>query len=91
MGYDVTINGKTTETTSYPAATGVVKDAAYALAERLATPVRRGLYRSPKATARINADRLNSSLKVGAGLKFPKAAGDVSGKVGGLKFAIVRK
>lgn len=89
--YDVTINGKTTDTTSFAAAKEVVKTAAYNLTESLAKPVRKGLYRSPKATARINNDRLLSSLKVGSGLKLPKNAGDVSGKVGPLAFAIARK
>ncbi|QDJ96211.1 hypothetical protein Xoosp13_24 [Xanthomonas phage Xoo-sp13] len=89
--YDVTINNKSTDTTSFAAAKEVVKTAAYNLAESLAKPVRNGLYRSPKATARINADRVRSSLKVGAGLKLPKTASDVSGKVGPLNFAITRK
>ena len=60
MAYDVRINGTTTETSSYAAATNVVREAAIARAAQLAIPVPRGVYRSPKTTARVNADRLNA-------------------------------
>ena len=91
MSYNVTINGQTTETTSYAAAGSVVKEAVTNAAQRLATPIRNGLYRSPKATARINADRERSAAKLLAGVKLPKTAGDVSGRVPGVSYAIARK
>lgn len=91
MSYDITVNGQTSNATSYDAAKNAVLNAAYNLAESLAQPIRNGVYRSPKVTARVNADRLNSSIKVGSGIKFPKAAGSVSGKVGPLSYSITRK
>lgn len=91
MSYDVTVNGKTTDVSSYDAAKNTVREAAYTLAEKLATPIRPGVFKSPKVTQRVNADRLRSSFKVGSGIKLPKNAGNVSGKVGPLSFAIVRK
>lgn len=91
MSYNVTANGRTVETTSYDAAKNAVKSAASEFAAKLAQPVRAGLFRSPKTTARINADRVRSAEKLAAGVKLPKAAGDVTGNVGGFAFAIARK
>lgn len=91
MSYTATVNGQSTDTTSFDAAKGVIKAGIATLAERLAQPVRAGLYRSPKTTARINADRERSAAKLTAGVKLPKKAEDVSGVVGGVPFAIVRK
>lgn len=91
MSYNVNLNGQTTETTSFEAAKNAVKAGVAAFAETLAKPVRAGLYRSPKTTARINADRVRSAAKLAAGVKLPKTAGDVSGNVGGFAFAIARK
>ena len=91
MSYNVNLNGQTTETTSFEAAKNAVKAGVAAFAETLAKPVRAGLYRSPKTTARINADRVRSAAKLAAGVKLPKTAGDVSGNVGGFSFAIARK
>lgn len=89
--YDVTTNGLTTETTSYEAAKNIVKAGVAEFAAKLAQPVRNGLYRSPKTTTRINADRVRSAAKLASGVKLPKTAGDVSGNVGGFAFAIARK
>lgn len=91
MAYSVTINGKTTDTTSFEAAKNNVKDSVVAFAGRIAQPVRNGLYRSPKTTARINAERVLSARKLAAGVKLPRKAEDVAGNVGGLAFSIVRK
>lgn len=91
MSYSVTLNGSTSDTTSFDAAKNVVKAGVASFAAALATPVRNGLYRSPKTTARINADRLRSANKLTAGVKLPKTASDVSGNVGGLSYAIARK
>lgn len=91
MSYNVTVNGQTTDTTSFDAAKATVKAAAAAFAASLAQPVRAGLFRSPKTTARINADRQRSAAKLTAGIKLPKKAEDVSGNVGGFTFAIARK
>lgn len=91
MSYNVNLNGQTTETTSFEAAKNAVKAGVAAFAETLAKPVRAGLYRSPKTTARINADRVRSAAKLAGGVKLPKTAGDVSGNVGGFAFAIARK
>lgn len=89
--YQTTVNGNTTNTTSFEAAKNVVKAGVASFAERLAQPVRVGLYRSPKATARINSDRARSAAKLVSGIKLPKKAEDVGGNVGGCTFAIVRK
>ena len=91
MSYNVTLNGQTTETTSFEAAKNMVKAGVAAFAESIAKPVRAGLYRSPKTTARVNADRVRSAAKLAGGVKLPKTAGDVSGNVGGFAFAIARK
>lgn len=91
MSYNVTINGQSTDTTSFEAAKNIVKAGVAAFADTIAKPVRSGLYRSPKTTARINADRVRSAAKLAGGVKLPKKAEDVSGKVGGFAFAIARK
>lgn len=91
MSYNVTINGQSTDTTSFEAAKNIVKAGVAAFADTIAKPVRAGLYRSPKTTARINADRVRSAAKLAGGVKLPKTAGDVSGNVGGFAFAIARK
>ena len=91
MSYNVTLNGQSTETTSFEAAKNAVKAGVAAFAESIAKPVRAGLYRSPKTTARINADRVRSAAKLAGGVKLPKKAEDVSGNVGGFAFAIARK
>lgn len=91
MSYNVTVNGNTTNVSSFAAATAAVKTAAAATAAALSTPVRPGLFRSFKATRRVNDDRQRSAAKLAAGVKLPKTAGDVSGKVGGMSYAIVRK
>ncbi len=91
MSYNVTLNGQTTETTSFEAAKNAVKAGVTAFAETIAKPVRAGLYRSPKTTARVNADRLRSAAKLAGGVKLPKKAEDVAGNVGGFAFAIARK
>lgn len=91
MSYNVTVNGKTSPVSSYAAATAAIKTAAATAAASLATPVRPGLFRSFKATRRVNDDRQRSATKLLAGVKLPKAAGDVSGKVGGLSYAIARR
>ena len=89
--YAVSLNGTNTDTTSFAAATAAVKAGALDYAAKLAQPVRRGLYRSPKATARINADRARSAAKLAAGVKLPKKAEDVGGNVGGFSFTIARR
>lgn len=92
MSYAATVNGQTTETTNFEAAKNVVKAGVASFAARLSQPVRAGLYRSPKTTARINAERERSAAKLVAGVKLPKTAGEVAGSVaGGLTYAIVRK
>ena len=91
MSYNVTLNGQSTDTTSFEAAKNAVKAGVAEFAAKLAQPVRAGLYRSPKTTARINADRVRSAAKLAAGVKLPKKAEDVSGNVGGFTFAIARK
>lgn len=91
MSYDVTVNGKITNVSSYDAAKAAVKAAVSVAADNLRTPVRAGLFRSPKTTARVNADRLRSADKLEAGVKLPKTAGNVEGSVGGVRFAIARK
>lgn len=91
MSYNVTLNGQSTDTTSFEAAKNIVKAGVAAFADTIAKPVRAGLYRSPKATARVNADRVRSAAKLAGGVKLPKTAGDVSGNVGGFAFAIARK
>jgi hypothetical protein len=91
MSYNVTANGRTVETTSYDAAKTAIKSAAVEFAAKLAQPVRPGLFKSFKATKRINADRVRSAEKLTAGVKLPKTAGDVAGNVGGFAFAIARK
>ena len=91
MSYNVTVNGQSTDTTSFEAAKNIVKAGVAAFADSIAKPVRAGLYRSPKTTARINADRVRSAAKLAAGVKLPKKAEDVSGNVGGFTFAIARK
>jgi hypothetical protein len=90
MSYNVNVNGKKVETNSYAAATTVVKAAALAEANRLATRVPAGVYRSPKTTARVNAERF-ASINQLSNIKFPKAAGDVAGRVGGMSYTITRK
>lgn len=89
--YDVTLNGKTIDTTSFDAAKNAVKAEAVEYAAKLAQPVRNGLYRSPKATARVNADRARSAAKLLNGIKLPKKVENVSGNVGGFSFAITRR
>ena len=88
MSYNVTLNGQSTDTTSFEAAKNIVKAGIATFAESIAKPVRAGLYRSPKTTARVNADRVRSAAKLAGGVKLPKTAGDVSGNVGGFAFAI---
>ena len=91
MSYNVTINGQSSDTTSFDAAKATVKAAAAAFAASLAQPVRAGLFRSPKTTARINADRVRSAAKLAGGVKLPKTAGNVEGSAGGVRYAIARK
>lgn len=91
MSYNVTANGQTTETTSYEAAKNIVKAGVSEFAAKLAQPVRPGLFKSFKATKRINEDRVRSAAKLASGVKLPKKAEDVSGNVGGFAFAIARK
>jgi hypothetical protein len=91
MSYNVTLNGQSTDTTSFEAAKNIVKAGIATFAESIAKPVRAGLYRSPKATARVNADRVRSAAKLASGVKLPKTTGDVSGNVGGFAFSIARK
>lgn len=91
MSYDVTTNGQTQNVTSYEAAKRVVQAGAAAHGASLAGTPRVGLYRSPKAAQRIGDDRLRSANKLLAGVKLPKAAGDVSGKLGGFSYAIARR
>lgn len=91
MSYDVTTNGLTENVTSYEAAKNTVKSAAATVAAKLANPVRPGLFKSFKATKRINADRERSAAKLLAGVKLPKTAGNVAGSVGGLSYSIARK
>lgn len=89
--YEVNVNGSKSEVTSYDAAKATVKQAAADLATKLAQPVRPGLFKSFKATRRINDDRQRSASKLLAGVKLPKLAGDVSGNVSGLSYAIARR
>ena len=91
MSYNVTVNGQSTDTTSFEAAKNIVKAGVAAFADSIAKPVRAGLYRSPKTTARINADRVRSAAKLAAGVKLPKPAGNVEGSAGGVRYAIARK
>jgi hypothetical protein len=91
MSYNVSINGQTNDTTSFDAAKVLIKTSANDFAVKLAQPVHSGLYRSPKTVSRVNADRLRSAQKLSAGIKLPKKAEDVSGRVGGLAFSITRK
>ena len=69
MSYDVTVNGKTTNVSSYDAAKATVKAGVADVANALRTPLRRGLVKSFKALNRINADRLRSADKLEAGQK----------------------
>ena len=91
MSYDVTVNGKTTNVSSYDAAKATVKAGVADVANSLRTPLRRGLVKSFKALNRINADRLRSADKLEAGVKLPKTAGNVEGSAGGVRYAIARK
>lgn len=91
MSYNVTVNGKTTNVSSYDAAKSAVKAGAADAANALRTPLRRGLVKSFKALNRINSDRLRSADKLEAGVKLPKTAGNVSGSANGFAFAIARK
>lgn len=91
MSYNVNVNGLNSEVTNYEAAKTAVKTAAATVAAKLSAPVRPGLFKSFKATKRINADRERSAAKLLAGVKLPKTAGNVEGRVGGLSFAIARK
>lgn len=95
MSYNVVVTGHSVDVnanfTSFAAATGAVKSCAAVASVAAAKPVPPGVYRSFKATRRINADRQRSAAKLLAGVKLPKTAGDVSGKVGGLSYAITRK
>ena len=67
MSYNVTVNGQSTDTTSFEAAKNIVKAGVAAFADSIAKPVRAGLYRSPKTTARVNADRVRSAAKLAGG------------------------
>lgn len=89
--YSISINGNTTETSNFEAAKATIKAGMVEYAAHLAKPVRAGLYRSPKTTARINAERAHSASKLVTGVKLPKKAEDVAGSVGGCVFAITRK
>jgi hypothetical protein len=92
MSYTVKVNGKTTTETSYNAAQATVKAAVNRVAASLREPLRKGLYRSPKAQTRANAERQITATKLEAAkLSFPKAAGDAVGKLPGVLFAIARR
>ncbi len=91
MSYDATVNGKTVNVSSYDAAKSAVKAGVASAADALRAPLPYGLYRSRKTTNRVNADRVRSAAKVEAGVKLPKTAGDVSGSVGGVAYAIARR
>lgn len=92
MSYDVTVNGKTTTETSYNAAGAAVKASVARVAESLRQPLRKGLYRSPKAQTRANIERAATANKLEATkVSIPKAAGDASGSLPGLTFTIARR
>lgn len=91
MSYIVNVNGKSFEAKSYDAAKSTLKSVISELAVKMAEPVRSGLYRSPKAVLRVNDDRIRSAAKLVTGVKFPKTAGEVSGKISGVHYAIARK
>lgn len=96
MSYEVklSLNGQKFvdgEVSSYDAAKKAIKEGVEACVEVLATPVRVGLYRSPKVTARINADRLRSVENLVKNVKLPKTAGSVGGNVGSLSYSVVRR
>lgn len=92
MTYLVTVNGKTTTETSYNAAGSTVKASVARVAESLRQPLRKGLYRSPKAQTRISAERLVTAKKLdNAKVSLPKSAGDASGSLPGARFVIVRR
>jgi hypothetical protein len=95
MSYNVTVRGPSVNVVanvnSYDAAKNAIKSCAAVASVALSAPVRPGLFRSFKATRRVNEDRQRSAAKLATGVKLPKTAGDVSGKVGGLSYAIVRK
>ncbi|WAX21432.1 hypothetical protein [Stenotrophomonas phage RAS14] len=92
MSYIVKVNGKTTTETSYNAAGATVKASVARVAASLREPLRKGLYRSPKAQTRANAERLNRAVKLEAAkVTLPKAAGDAFGKLPGFTFAIARR
>jgi len=91
MSYSVTVNGKTSDTTSFDAAKNVVKAGVNDFAARLSQPVPFGVFRSAKHTTRVNAERQRSAVKLVSGVKLPKTAGDVSGSVGGLNFSIAKR
>lgn len=90
--YAVTINNSTTNVNTYTAAGATVKASVQEVVAKLRQPIRNGVFRSPKATARINADRLRTANKLEAAkVSLPKAAGNVDGQLPGLRFAILRK
>lgn len=91
MSYAVNVNGSTTETTNFEAAKNAVKLGVSNVAAALAQPVRYGVLKSNKATNRLNADRQRTAAKLVDGVKLPKNAGDVSGKVGSVSYSITRK
>jgi hypothetical protein len=92
MSYVVNVNGKTTTETSYNAAGAVVKASVAAVAASLRQPLRKGLYRSPKAQNRINAERLRTAANLEAAkVSIPKNAGDATGQLPGLRFTIARR
>lgn len=91
MSYDVNTNGQTATVSSYEAAKRTVQTNAANFAASLAGTPARHLYRSPKYATRLHSDRLRSANKLLAGVKLPKAAGDVSGSLGGFSYAITRR
>ena len=91
MTYTVNFNIKKAVTvSSFSAAVATVKATAAELSHTLRTPLPAKLFRSPKAAARINADRARSADRLAAGVKTPRTASEFEGSVGGLRFAVRR-
>lgn len=93
--YNVNVNGQTSTASSYAAATDSAKSALGAVAQNIAeraaaVAASKRLYRSPKARQTVATNMMRSASNLLARAKFPKKAGDVALRVGGVNIAIAK-
>lgn len=86
--YKIAINGNTVQESSFASVKRFLDGMVQRRIASLRTPIRQGVYRSPKVTSRLNAERLSMADRLADGIKYPKTAQAFAGSIGGISFAV---